>query len=70
LIEEWIEEENMIVKKYRSGDYVVCNLSSINLGKAVPDGVLERLIRIQVRMLDHVIDVNTLPIKQVQITNK
>jgi ribonucleoside-diphosphate reductase alpha chain len=70
LIEEWIEEENVIVKKYRSGDYVVCNLSSINLGKAVPDGVLERLIRIQVRMLDHVIDVNTLPIKQVQITNK
>ncbi|WP_437177480.1 ribonucleoside-diphosphate reductase subunit alpha [Heyndrickxia coagulans] len=70
LIEEWIKEENVIVKKYRSGDYVVCNLSSINLGKAVPDGVLERLIRIQVRMLDHVIDVNTLPIKQVQITNK
>lgn len=40
------------------GDFVVCNLSSINLGKAVPDNVLERLIKIQVRMLDNVIDLN------------
>ncbi|WP_018662647.1 ribonucleoside-diphosphate reductase subunit alpha [Heyndrickxia acidiproducens] len=70
LIEEYIEDENTIVKKYRSGDYVVCNLSSINLGRAVPDQVLERLIKIQVRMLDNVIDINTLPIKQVQITNQ
>lgn len=40
------------------GDFVVCNLSSINLGKAIPDNVLERLIKIQVRMLDNVIDLN------------
>lgn len=69
-LEEYIEEENVIVKKYRSGDYVVCNLSSIHLGKAVPEGVLERLINIQVRMLDNVIDMNDLPIKQAQITNE
>ncbi|GER69440.1 ribonucleoside-diphosphate reductase [Weizmannia acidilactici] len=69
-LEEYVEKENMIVKKYRSGDFVVCNLSSINLGKAVPDGVLERLIPIQMRMLDNVIDVNTLPIRQVEITNQ
>ena len=31
-IEEYIENENIIVKKYKSGDFVVCNLSSINLG--------------------------------------
>ena len=42
--EEYIEDENIIVKKYKPGDFVVCNLSSINLGRAVPDGVLERLI--------------------------
>src|SRR5699024_1647889 len=53
-----------------TGDYVVCNLSSINLGKAVPADVLERLISIQVRMLDNVIDINTLPIKQAMLTNK
>lgn len=69
-IEEYIENENIIVKKYKAGDFVVCNLSSINLGRAVPDNVLERLIKIQVRMLDNVIDINTQPIKQPEITNK
>src|SRR5690625_261666 len=69
-LEEYIENENTIVKKYKSGDYVVCNLSSINLGKAVPADVLERLISVQVRMLDNVIDLNTLPIKQAMITNQ
>src|SRR5690625_6918450 len=54
LIEEYVEDEDIIVKKYRTGDYVVCNLSSINLGRAVPNDVLERLIPIQVRMLDNV----------------
>ncbi|SEP68645.1 ribonucleoside-diphosphate reductase alpha chain [Virgibacillus subterraneus] len=69
-LEEYVEAENTIVKKYKTGDYVVCNLSSINLGQAVPDGVLERLVTIQVRMLDNVIDINTLPIKQTQMTNQ
>src|SRR5690625_1948094 len=69
-LEEYVEEDQTIVKKYKSGDYVVCNLSSINLGRAVPNNVLERLIPIQVRMLDNVIDINTLPIKQAQITNQ
>ncbi|PAV31506.1 ribonucleoside-diphosphate reductase subunit alpha [Virgibacillus profundi] len=69
-IEEYIENDNTIVKKYKTGDYVVCNLSSINLGKAIPDNILERLIKIQVRMLDNVIDINTLPIKQTQLTNQ
>ncbi len=54
----------------KPGDFVVCNLSSINLGKAVPDDVLERLIPIQVRMLDNVIDLNTIPVLQAQLTNQ
>ncbi|MBU6079967.1 ribonucleoside-diphosphate reductase subunit alpha [Allobacillus halotolerans] len=69
LVEEYIEEENTIVKKYKAGDFVVCNLSSINLGRAVPDNVIERLITIQVRMLDNVIDLNNLPVKQAVVTN-
>ncbi|RLL43635.1 ribonucleoside-diphosphate reductase subunit alpha [Oceanobacillus piezotolerans] len=69
-IEEFMEQDGSIIKKYKSGDYVVCNLSSINLGKAVPANVLERLIKIQVRMLDNVIDINTLPIKQAELTNR
>ncbi|WP_010531458.1 ribonucleoside-diphosphate reductase subunit alpha [Lentibacillus jeotgali] len=68
-LEELTEADGTIVKKYKPGDYVVCNLSSINLGRAVPDQVLERLISIQVRMLDNVIDINTLPLKQTQMTN-
>src|SRR5699024_7277992 len=70
LVEEFIDEDGSIVKKYHSGDYVVCNLSSVNLGRAVKADVLERLIPIQVRMLDNVIDMNTLPIKQAIITNQ
>ncbi|MBO1002188.1 ribonucleoside-diphosphate reductase subunit alpha [Pseudogracilibacillus auburnensis] len=69
-LEEYIENEDTIVKKYKTGDYVVCNLSSINLGRAVPNNVLERLVPIQIRMLDNVIDINTLPIKQAQLTNQ
>src|SRR5699024_605752 len=70
LIEEYVENEDVIVKKYKTGDYVVCNLSSINLAKAVTDNVLERLIKVQVRMLDNVIDINTLPIQQTKLTNQ
>lgn len=52
------------------GDFVVCNLNSIHLARAVPDGVLERLIPIQVRMLDNVIDINNIEILQAQHTNQ
>lgn len=69
-LEEYVEADGTIVKKYRSGDYVVCNLSSIHLGRAVTHDVLERLIPIQVRMLDNVIDINTLPIRQAELTNQ
>ncbi|SFD66337.1 ribonucleoside-diphosphate reductase alpha chain [Lentibacillus persicus] len=69
-LEEMTEADGTLVKKYKPGDYVVCNLSSINLGRAVPEQVLERLINIQVRMLDNVIDINTLPLKQTQLTNQ
>ena len=69
-LEEYVENEDTIVKKYKTGDFVVCNLSSINLGRAVVDEVLDRLIKIQVRMLDNVIEINTLPIKQTKLTNQ
>jgi len=69
-LEEFTEADGTLVKKYKPGDYVVCNLSSINLGRAVTEDVLERLISIQVRMLDNVIDINTLPLKQTQLTNQ
>lgn len=68
MVEETVEGDYILTKK-KAGDFVVCNLSSINLGRAVPADVLERLIPIQVRMLDNTIDINKLPVKQAQITN-
>ncbi|WP_019412650.1 ribonucleoside-diphosphate reductase subunit alpha [Paenisporosarcina sp. TG20] len=62
-------EDDIIVTRRKPGDFVVCNLSSINLGKAVPAGVLERLIKVQVRMLDNVIDLNIIPVPQAERTN-
>ena len=70
---------NQIVTTRQAGDFVVCNLSSINLGRAVLpqedqgdliSDVLERLVPIQVRMLDNVIDLNALPVPQATITNR
>lgn len=69
-VESKVNEEGYMVTVKKPGDLVVCNLSSINLGKAVIDNVLERLITIEVRMLDNTIDVNELPLTQAKITNQ
>jgi ribonucleoside-diphosphate reductase alpha chain len=69
LEEERVENGKIIIYK-KPGDFVVCNLSSVSLAKSVVDDVLERLIKIQVRMLDNVIDINEIPVLQAQITNK
>ncbi|WP_228885579.1 ribonucleoside-diphosphate reductase subunit alpha [Stenotrophomonas rhizophila] len=76
LIQEMISGDQIVTTR-QAGDFVVCNLSSINLGRAVtaaPDllssDVLERLVPIQVRMLDNVIDLNQLPVPQATITNR
>lgn len=67
--EEVLQDGEIVIRKI-PGDFVVCNLSSINLGRAVPANVLERLIPIQVRMLDNVIDVNQIDVLQAHYTNK
>ncbi|MFT9597319.1 ribonucleoside-diphosphate reductase subunit alpha [Mesobacillus sp.] len=69
LEEEKVEDGKILIYK-KPGDFVVCNLSSISLAKSVMDDVLERVINIQVRMLDNVIDINGIPVLQAQITNK
>lgn len=70
VLEEETEKNGKIIIYKKPGDFVVCNLSSVSLAKSVVDGVLERLIKIQVRMLDNVIDINEIPVLQAQITNK
>ncbi len=63
-----IEGDN-IVEVSRSGDLVVCNLSSINLGRTDTLEKLAQVIPIQVRMLDNVIAMNNLPLPQATHTN-
>ena len=72
-----VEKEELVTKDGQTriviskvpGDFVVCNLNSIHLARAVPHNVLERLIPIQVRMLDNVIDINNIEVLQAQYTN-
>ncbi|WP_439108503.1 ribonucleoside-diphosphate reductase subunit alpha [Alkalihalophilus lindianensis] len=69
VIEEELEEDMISIKK-KPGDYVVCNLSSLSLGTVLADEVVERVVTIQVRMLDNVIDLNQIGVKQAEQTNK
>lgn len=69
-VDEQYTEDGKIITVKTPGDFVVCNLSSINLAKAVTEDALEKLISIQVRMLDNVIDLNTIPVLQAKLTNE
>nr|WP_263327354.1 ribonucleoside-diphosphate reductase subunit alpha [Neobacillus sp. Marseille-Q6967] len=70
IVKEYTDEEGNIVIVRKPGEFVVCNLSSINLPRAVEDNVLQKLIPIQMRMLDNVIDINSLSVGQAEVTNK
>jgi ribonucleoside-diphosphate reductase alpha chain len=70
IVKEYQDEEGNIVMVRKPGDFVVCNLSSINLPKAYRENVLERLVKIQMRMLDNVIDLNTISVGQALATNQ
>ncbi|OIJ13957.1 ribonucleoside-diphosphate reductase subunit alpha [Anaerobacillus alkalilacustris] len=69
-VKEEVTKDGKIIVTKQPGDYVVCNLSSISLARAVLDDVLERLIPIQIRMLDNVIDLNRINVLQAEITNQ
>ncbi len=67
--EETLEDGTIQITK-KPGDYVVCNLSSLSIANVLKDNVLDRVITIQIRMLDNVIDINKLDVKQAELTNK
>lgn len=69
-VEEEVTKDGKIIITKTPGDFVVCNLSSISLATAYNAGVIPRVIDIQVRMLDNVIDLNTIDVHQAGITNK
>lgn len=70
ITKEFRDKEGNIVIVRKPGDFVVCNLSSMHLANVVEDNVIERVAEIQVRMLDNVIDLNTLSVGQAEATNK
>ncbi|MFN3598407.1 MAG: ribonucleoside-diphosphate reductase subunit alpha [Aquificaceae bacterium] len=69
-IEETLLDDGTIIHKKKSGDVVVCNLGSINLGKVYTKEDMERAVPILVRMLDNVIEMNFYAIREAEYTNK
>lgn len=63
-------KDGIITTQVKSGDFVVCNLSSLNLGRSASKEEIERVVTIQMRMMDNVIDLNYYPIPQAEMTNR
>lgn len=71
LLEETIVNDKgqaEIITKVKAGDMVTCNLNSINLGKVELEE-LKECIPLQIRMLDNVITLNKLPVKEAIVTS-
>ena len=71
LVEEIVTTENgvkEVVTRVKAGDMVTCNLNSVNLGKVELEE-LKECIPLQIRMLDNVITLNQLPVKEAAITS-
>lgn len=69
---ETINGETVVVTTTKPGDYVVCNLASLNLGAldVTNDEQLEQTITSAVRALDNVIELNYFPVPYAEINNK
>ena len=64
--------DKIVVERTKSGDFVVCNLSSIVLGNVdvLNDKELDYVIETQIRAMDNVIDLNYYSVPFADITNK
>lgn len=74
--ESSLEEEKVVladgssevISRVKAGDFVTCNLNSVNLGRVSLEE-LKACIPLQIRMLDNVITLNQLPVKEAEITS-
>lgn len=66
-----VDGETVVVTVTKPGDFVVCNLASLSLGKIDLNDPheLRDLTRSAVRALDNVIDLNFFPVPYAEITN-
>ncbi|NLK94752.1 MAG: ribonucleoside-diphosphate reductase subunit alpha [Clostridiales bacterium] len=64
--------DTYVIEKVKPGDYVVCNLSSLVLGKidVNNDDELSYVIETQIRAMDNVIDLNYYSVPFAEITNQ
>ncbi|MEG0736289.1 MAG: ribonucleoside-diphosphate reductase subunit alpha, partial [Longicatena sp.] len=67
-----VQGETIIVEKSKAGEFVVCNLASLTLGNidVSNEEELQHVIRVVVRALDNVIDLNYYPLEYAKITNR
>lgn len=66
-IEETIEDGKIVIR-YEPGDFVVCNLASINVAKVFEEDMIADVIPTVMRALDNVITLNYYPIKEAKRT--
>ncbi len=69
---ETVDGETVIVTRTKPGDFVVCNLASLSLGRIDVKNPeeLQRITASAVRALDNVIDLNFYPLPYAKITNR
>ncbi|WJJ55319.1 ribonucleoside-diphosphate reductase large subunit [Dabrowskivirus KKP3916] len=60
----------IVVNMRKSGDFVVCNLASLILGRCHTEEQIAWVVPIMVRMLDNVISINNLPVPEATVTNQ
>lgn len=67
-----VNGETVIVEKTKPGDFVVCNLASLTLGRidVNNESELKEIIYTVVRALDNVIDLNNYPVPYAKVTNE
>jgi ribonucleoside-diphosphate reductase alpha chain len=65
---EEVQENGKIVIKYKPGDFVVCNLASINVAKVNDDKTMSEIFPIIERIIDNVITLTSYPIEEARHT--
>ncbi len=67
-----VDGDTVVVTTTRPGDFVVCNLASLSLGRIDTTNAeeLSSITRAAVRALDNVIDLNFYPLPYAEVTNR
>jgi len=65
---ETLDLDGVVTTQIASGDFVVCNLASINLGRLPTARDRSRAARLAVRMMDAAVDLNRYPVKEAEYT--